>query len=387
MNQRLLLTDDLLTRALAKRMAHEPSPRLLERVIVAAEATPQAPRPWWARRADTVAGHGLPSLVPAWSAAIATVLVLIAALLLRPEFPGPGATPRSPGQASPTSTLAQTPETVLIGDVGAQRLRLGDEVDPIDVVAAFDSVWTANQHPGDVRRFDPATMEEIARIPAGSGPSWFTVADGVLWAADEVSRGVMRIDPATNAASAPIGDLRSCREPVAAPGDIWQAACDGLGFMRIDPDTLSSTVIDARGHRFITFAGGALITTGPNGLARLDPNTGAFTEIGGPSGDLLLGSDGETVWLRAEINGVYRIDPTDGRVVATFPYPDAQAVRFVDGRAWLTVSLQGLVEIDLATNHVLRTIPLRPAPLVAIESNGALWVTDFDNSSLWKVEP
>ena len=36
-------------------------------------------------------------------------------------------------------------------------------------------------------------------------------------------------------------------------------------------------------------------------------------------------------------------------------------------------------------HRVTRTIPLQPSPFVPFEAGGALWVTDFDNSDLWRI--
>ena len=46
MNDRIVLTDDLLRRALTQRMAHAPSPVLLERIVSGAKASAQERAPW-----------------------------------------------------------------------------------------------------------------------------------------------------------------------------------------------------------------------------------------------------------------------------------------------------------------------------------------------------
>jgi hypothetical protein len=53
----------------------------------------------------------------------------------------------------------------------------------------------------------------------------------------------------------------------------------------------------------------------------------------------------------------------------------------------LTVGGTGVIEIDLASNAVLRTIPVPGSTLLAREVAGALWVTAFDTSELWRLEP
>jgi hypothetical protein len=169
---------------------------------------------------------------------------------------------------------------------------------------------------------------------------------------------------------------------------VWQAVCDANAFLRIDP--VQNAVLDtfpAQGHRWLFLAGGRLITVGSVGLASLDADTGTFTTIPNPAvvGVDFVASDGTTIWVK-NTAGIVRIDPADGRTIASFPYPDAQGFSFSNGHAWLAVTDQGVLEIDLATNKVTRTIPLLPSPFTPFEAGGALWVTDFDNSALWRIE-
>jgi hypothetical protein len=81
-----------------------------------------------------------------------------------------------------------------------------------------------------------------------------------------------------------------------------------------------------------------------------------------------------------------RIDPTDGRTIAAFSAPQAQAISFAGDHGWLTVTDQGVLEVDLATNKLTRTVPVLPAPLIPLEAAGVLWVTDFNGSVLWRID-
>lgn len=393
MSRQIQLTDDLLVRALRQRTRHAPSATLLSRVAAATALVPQAqPRGHWLR------GNGVArprwTTVPALGAAAA---VLVAAILivaaLRPAITGPGATPvpsASPSARPSATTLAlPTPELRLLGSTQALRLRLGPNAAPIDVIEAFDAIWVADIHVNVVRRFDPATMAEIARIPVSGGPAWFTVADGALWVSTQLGKGLTRIDPATNTVVARVGDDPPCTAPFVFLGSIWQSACDGDAFLRIDPGTNTVTSrFPAEGHVSLVLAGGALITSGPDGLARLDPETGAITPIGPSASDggLLAGSDGETVWFTNDA-GAVRIDPIDGHTIASIKRVGAESITFAGDHAWLTATLVGALEIDLATNTVVRTIPIPGSPLVPRELSGVLWVTDFDNHDLWRVVP
>lgn len=277
----------------------------------------------------------------------------------------------------------------MVGALPALRLELGADAAPIALIDAFGSIWVADIHANDVRRFDASTMRELARIPV-AGPAWFAVADEALWVTDQTGAGLTRIDPVANRIAAHVGDVAPCGAPVVAFDSIWQAACDADVVLRIDPsrDVVVDT-IPARGHDFLVAAGGRLISIGPQGLANLDPATRTYAAIPGLAGvnvaDFLT-SDGTTIWAKGS-SGIDRIDPATGRIVASIPDPAAQAISFAGDHGWLTVTGEGVREIDLATNEVRRTIPVSPAPLFPLEAAGALWVTDFESSALWRIEP
>jgi YVTN family beta-propeller protein len=278
-------------------------------------------------------------------------------------------------------------------------LRLGGDAGPIDVVEAFGSIWTANIHSNDVSRLDRTTLEQIARIPAGTGPAWFAITDDALWVTNQTGSGLVLIDPVSNAVVTAIGDSQPCGAPVVAFENLWVSACDSGVILRIDladvadivagrrfPSTSElSTEIAAPGYRWLALADGRLFTGNAAGLAEVDPTTETVTDLGFCCGDV-MGSDGQTIWLK-RVTDVVRMDPADGTIVATFPYANAGGVTFFDGRAWLTAGDDGLIEIDLASNDVLRTIPVPGSTLVARETTSALWVTAFDTSELWRIEP
>jgi streptogramin lyase len=389
MNEPLRLTDGLLAEALSRRAAHSPSPMLLDRVVAAAATTPQEQAPWWARGGLTDQRSWAWFRTPALAGALATVLIVaFLASVVRPPF-GPGSTPTpSPTPSTASTPAPATPQPVLLGESPALRLDLGIDAGPIDVIDAFGSIWIADIHANDVRRFDQSTMAELARIEV-PGAAWFVVADDALWVTQQVGTGLTRIDPATNTPTGHVGDVPPCGAPAVALDSIWASACDANVFLRIDPATTTlAETIPAQGHRWVVEAGGELITLGSDGLARLDPESRTFTVIPGTPdvGGQLLGSDGETAWMG--VGGeVLRINPRDGQTVATFPYSEVNAVTFSGGHAWLTVEQIGVVDIDLATNAVVRTIPLRQSPDIAREVDGVVWVSDFDNSDLWRIEP
>jgi DNA-binding beta-propeller fold protein YncE len=380
---------------------------LIEGVFTETSRTRQLRR-WWPpvaiggrRRGPRLVGSArtvAPWRGSALAGAMALVLVVIVVgLTLRPSGTGPGSSTGpspslpSPSAASPSSpaaaTSSRTPRPTTLGTLAAKRLNLGGDAGPIDVTSAFGSIWVADIHANDVRRFEPDTMRELARIPV-TGAAWFAMTEGALWVTNQMGTGLSRIDPATNTVVAHVGDAPTCGAPIVAFASLWQAACDADVILRIDPS--GNSIVDtlpAHGHGFLVAARGTLITVGTEGLASLDPDTGVFTPI---ASDAAVGveyvvSDGTTIWVKNSA-GMARIDPATGRTIAGISAPDAKAISFAGGHGWLTVSNEGVSEIDLATNKVIRTIPALPAPLVPVEADGVLWVTDFDTSALWRID-
>ncbi|HEY8437133.1 MAG TPA: hypothetical protein VIK65_00850 [Candidatus Limnocylindrales bacterium] len=414
------LRPDQLDRELGAWLRDESATRapghLVEEVFARTSRTRQASR-WWPPQVDwlergrqseagvdvgvgargvlgRIGSRGLPVL----AGGVALVLVIaLVSLNLRPQVVGPGATSSPSPSPSPSATPfvrptipvtpPPTPVATTLGSLAGRSLALGGDAAPIAVTSAFGSMWVADIHANDVRRYDAATMAELARIDVAGGPAWFAVADDALWVTSQNGTGLSRIDPATNTVVAHVGDVPPCAAPVVAFGSLWQAACDANVILRINP--VQNTIVDtipSDGHLFLALVGQELVTLGPDGLARLDVAKRTFTEVRAPAaGADFLASDGTTVWVHNNL-GMVRVDPKTGRSIATFPVNGAAAISFSGDHAWLTAPDQGVLEIDLATNTVRRTIPVLPSPLVPVEAGGALWVTDFNASVLWRID-
>jgi len=332
-------------------------------------------------------------LASGFAGAAAIVLIVVTfAFVVRSGRTGPATTPGpsptpSPSPTVPGSTAPPTPVPTTLGTVGATSLDLGISSGPIGVTEAFGSIWTANLDEGTVRRFDPATMADLGRVPA-QGVGMLAEADGALWATHQGGIGLARIDPATNTVVAEVGEDPPCGAPVAAFGSLWQSACDAGAILRIDPArNVVTDRIPAAGYGPLVLAGGRLIASGPAGLASLDPASRAFTPIGYTDAlePRFLASDGDTVWVMGSTELV-RVDPTTGQVLATLEYPGARSISFADATGWLTAAGDGVVEIDLATNQVRQVIPVPGAPNVSHPTAGALWITDFSGGRLWRID-
>jgi peptide/nickel transport system substrate-binding protein len=94
---------------------------------------------------------------------------------------------------------------------------------PTAVLAAFGSIWVANQLDGTVSRLEPSTGRVEATISVRDGPSALGASAGFLWVANEFDDSITSIDPARNAVeqTVPVG---GAAVSLAADGDgLWLA--------------------------------------------------------------------------------------------------------------------------------------------------------------------
>jgi len=318
---------------------------------------------------------------------------LAALLLCAACSPSARASPSdSPSAELPSEipqTPAPTPYATMAGDLPALVIPLGGDSAPLDVVDAFGSIWVANHHSDDVSRLDPETGAEVARIYIGprSGPAWFAVTDDAIWVTRQNGAGVTRIDPETNAvAEAQIGAQETCWAPAVALASVWYFACDSGLMVRIDIESNDSANVAADQLSPPLTVDDTLYAVASTGLVRLDPATSTFVPVvacqscGRP-----IGFGAGTMWLSSQ-SGVTRVDLATGAVVGTLSLGGLINVTFVDDSAWGAIEGDPeILEIDPVTNEVVRELTVGPMPIKVLSAYGALWVTDFNSSELWRI--
>jgi streptogramin lyase len=290
-------------------------------------------------------------------------------------------TPTAP--TPPTAAPEATPVAAGFDGVPATTLSLGADTAPIDVTFAFGSIWTADHHKNRVTRLDPATMAVQARVPVGTGPGWFVVTDDALWVSSQLGRGLNRIDPVANTSDVQAGMWPTCGRGTFAFGSIWQPACDAHQLMRIDPAANTSTDISWGNPVSIVLADGKLIAGGPDGLALVDPEKGGLTPIGGTRG-WIIGSDGTAIWLSDEEH-VIRANPASGKMLGSLDVQGEVNFLLRNGHVLLATSTD-ITEIEPKTMRVVRSIKLGFQPVGLLDAAGYLWVTNFDGSSIIRLE-
>jgi hypothetical protein len=193
----------------------------------------------------------------------------------------------------------------------------------VDAIAAGpEGVWLRSPS-GAVLAVDPATNTIAARVDVpASRFGGIAVASGSVWVTDFVHSQLIRIDPKAKAIVATIEVGTNPQAMLVTPDAIWVSNQRGGSISKVD--IASGTVV-------ATFA---------------------FTKAGatGPLGIALAGGD---LWTAApNAQSVFRLRPTDGRVLAKLTIP----AKFFggpisDGRfVYVRTGDDSMVKIDPATN-------------------------------------
>ncbi len=146
----------------------------------------------------------------------------------------------------------------------------------------------------------------------------------------------------------------------------------------------------------LALGGGSAWVLAGGSVIQLDTATGAIqSRVKVSKGNSEIGDvafDRNVVWATGDRNFVYRIDPTQKRVVAKVrvgAYP--WAITPGAGSVWVTVVAQNgpgwVVRIDPATNLVVARIKVGDGPDAVVPGLGSVWVANTSRSSVMRIDP
>lgn len=148
------------------------------------------------------------------------------------------------------------------------------------------------------------------------------------------------------------------------------------------------------GADWLAIADGSVWTSAGRGIVPLDPITGApgpTTEILGICLAFDVGYD--SLWVGAcEDPAIWRIDPSDGAVLATIPLSvdgieEEGSVAAGEGGVWVVSTANELIKVDPVTNQVAGSWPL-PSGAAAVRAGlGSLWVTISTADQVLRIDP
>ena len=119
-------------------------------------------------------------------------------------------------------------------------------------------------------------------------------------------------------------------------------------------------------------------------MVRIDARTNKVT-ASVPSGRIAEFGAG-SLWIGAGVRGLLRVDPKDGRVLATIPFRECCSLAFGEGALWAMASGK-VARIDPKTTKILATIPVDCAGSKRMAAGeGSVWVACRDDSAVVRID-
>lgn len=222
------------------------------------------------------------------------------------------------------------------------------------------SLWACSNTDGVLHQVDPRTMRVTATVPADCDGGLRTRVGSTLWAVPgQGTKPLLVIDVSTAKVvrRVPLGDAGPGWGPATSlAGQVVIGAAESTPVLRRDGTLLRRVPVSTP---WLVATGGHLYRMPTDGaLAELDPVTLAVrrTFAAPPhlqiDGDPRLVADGNGhLYYRPISTAVYRIDLDSGRVTPLLDLPYGEAIT---GMAW---------------------------------AFGSLWVSNFDNDTVWRIDP
>lgn len=330
--------------------------------------------------------------------------------------PDPSTTATSSGPVSTTTTTlaSDLPPIQTMAAAGATPVKFSAR--PTFLTYAAGSLFIARQA-GEMEQRDADTGALIRSIPISNG-AWVlppVLAHGSVWQATVHDGTLWRIDPTSGAILASIsipngldlGPGTAPGVPAPDPAGLWLVASGptrSLVHIDAETNTVDRTLpVPNPTSAFVSFGFGSLwVGRSDNGVSRVDPADGR--ELATITRPLVGGNiwpavavdafDGTTAWGwvpdSANRMALIGIDPTDNSVVQAIPLSDV--AQDGDGRtfaidgttAWATTQDAQLVHIDLQTGTVLARFGPGAATGLTLTPD-AVWVTSNSDAMAYRV--
>lgn len=263
---------------------------------------------------------------------------------------------------------------------------------PCGVVAAFGSVWVANDG-GTLVRIDPRTNRARKRIRVGPGACFLAADSRALWIAN-YKGGLVRVTPRGRVRKLAVGATPD--DVLVAHRRVWVTAWDAGKLTVVDPRKLKVVRridVGARPNGLAARNGAVWVGFGRDAtaIARVDPRTFRIERIDvgvrEPRGFVAGTKD---LWIQANTGDLLHFDPVARRVLAHLEVGRtlAQGAVAPDGTIWIPDKEQNIVyRIDPAKQRVLDSFPAGPGAYVTLRAYGSMWVTSYAGNDVRRFRP
>jgi streptogramin lyase len=263
---------------------------------------------------------------------------------------------------------------------------------PCGVVAAFGSVWVANDG-GTLVRIDPRTNRIMRRIRVGAGSCSLAASANALWIAN-YKRGLIRVTPNGRVRRIAVGSTPF--DVLTAFGRVWVTAWGSGKLMAVDPKTLEVVRRIDVGPRPVGLAArnGALwVGFGRDAteIAHVNPLNFQVDRVDiGVKAPGWFVSGTKDLWVQANDGDLVHFDPITRRVLAHLEVGGtlAQGAVAADGTLWLPDKERSVVyRVDPKREHVVGSFPAGPGAYIALRAYGSMWVTSYAGSDVRRFRP
>jgi streptogramin lyase len=270
--------------------------------------------------------------------------------------------------------------------------RIETGASPGGATAAFGAVWVANDRAGTIARVDPRTNRVTRRVHLERGVFSLAHGFGSLWAVNYDRGTLTRVDSKT-------GRHRSVRvgavpfDVLAAYGRVWVTAWEAGKLVEIDPRSLRILRRTNIGPRpaGLRAAGGAVwvgFGRSATAVARVDPRTHAVERVQvGIRSPSWFAAGTRDLWVQGADNALVRLDPSSRQVVAklSFGRTLARGALAPDGTLWVPDKEQNVVyRVDPTKGQVVDSFPAGAGAFFALRAFGSMWVTSYAGSDVWR---
>ena len=271
------------------------------------------------------------------------------------------------------------------------KIKVSPAAAPCATAAGGGFVWVSEYGQPYLLRIDPRTNRVVGRTMIGTGSCGLGYGAGSLWIEDTSSNTISRVSAGTHKRLKAIPVGIAPYDATFAFGSAWTTPhVDGL-LERIDPARNS---VVARwpvpGAIGVVAAFGSVWAAGQDGVVRVDPSSGrvlATIPVEGGAGWTAASSD--AVWVTGA-SGLVRIDPHTNAVSATVQLPAGNAgdPDVIAGKVWVPIITRNLIAVvDPALNTVTATVKVGVGPFVVTNVNGQAWVPSWKGADIWRLAP
>jgi streptogramin lyase len=263
---------------------------------------------------------------------------------------------------------------------------------PCGVVAAFGSVWVANDG-GTLVRIDPSTNRVRKRIRVGAGACFLAADAHALWIANYTG-GLVRVTPRGRVTKIAIGETPD--NVLVAYGRVWVTTWGAGKLAVVDPGRLKVVRrldIGARPAGLAARNSAVWVGFGRDAtaIARVSPRTFRIDRIDvgvrEPRGFVAGTKD---LWIQANTGDLLHFDPVTRRVLAHLEVGRtlAQGAVAPDGTIWIPDKEQNLVyRVDQARQRVVDSFPAGRGAYVTLRAYGSMWVTSYAGRDVRRFRP